>query len=106
MFLCELSMEYLAPWLPDKDLLLAEELLREVPKGHVLFQIPVSPIARRLDRDDVLFSILDGSDRFATVHLTWSSETNPAWPQTRIFESKEAWAEAVMKPDNAAFLDK
>ncbi len=63
---------------------LKAELAREVPAGHVLFGKSV--IAKAVGRhpDDVVFQLDDG--RYATVHLTWSQESDPQMPYTLVFE--------------------
>ena len=83
---------YRFPWHPiEASPGLAEELRREVPAGHRLFNLPVKAIARRSDCDDVLFQIEDGSGRVAVVHLTWRVESDTTWPFTGIYESLESW---------------
>jgi hypothetical protein len=72
------------------------ELRRELKPGHPLFGLPVAALARRYDQDDVLFELLDGSDRIAEVHLTWAGEKEkPPWPRTALFDNFAAWAEGV-----------
>lgn len=94
-------MLFLKPWYADNSESLASELLREVPRGHELYGIPVVAIARRYDRDDVLFALQDGTGRVATVHLTWQVETDSAWPKVRIFSGMPVWLEE-MKTENAS----
>ena len=87
-------MNYLEPWYALGENECAEleaELSRELPAGHVLKSIPVRCLARRQDRDDVLFKIADGSGRFTTVHLTWQVEREPTWPSVVIFQDAEQW---------------
>ena len=73
-------------------------------RGHVLFGLPVSPVARRQDRDDVLFTLEDGSGRVAVVHLTYKNETEPLWPRTSFFPDLDSWLQ-VMKSDHDEFCD-
>jgi hypothetical protein len=63
-----------------------------------LFGLSVVALARRYDRDDVLFELADG--RVAEVHLTWTGkpERDPCWPETTIFGSCALWIEERMKP--------
>ena len=79
-----------------------EELGRETAPSHVLSGAEVRAVARREDRDDVLFSLTDG--RWAIVHLTWSGrrETEPHWPRTQLFETWEA-VEAQLANDAAEY---
>jgi hypothetical protein len=95
-------MEYLEPWSISNDPRLADELGREVPPGHVLADLPVRARARRQDRDDVLFEILDGSGRFAQVHLSYQAESDPRWPTTAIFPTEADWLTRMVE-DHADF---
>jgi hypothetical protein len=64
-------MNYLEPWYALAEgecIALRAELTRELPPGHALQGIQVKCLARRQDRDDVLFELQDGSGRFASVH--------------------------------------
>ena len=65
----------------------AQELYKELGKEHILYDIQVKELARREECDDVLFLLLDGSERYAVVHLTWSGkkEKNPLYPLTRLY---------------------
>jgi hypothetical protein len=99
-------MEWLTPWhpIPDsEDFTL--ELIREVIKGHPLFQVPTKSIARRQDCDDVLFQIEDGSGRVAVVHLTWSMkpEPSPNSPHSVFYDSLQNWAREAMSHDHDEF---
>jgi hypothetical protein len=93
-------MEFVAPWFEDRNPKLVAELRREVCQGHVLFGVPLSALARRQDCDDVLFSLNDGTGRFAKVHLTYSKESNPTWPHSTIFDNWEHWSLAMMADHN------
>jgi hypothetical protein len=75
---------------------LEAELRRELKPGHPLYGLPVAAIGRHQAQDDVLFELLDGSGRFAAVHLTWAGEKEkPPWPGTALFHSFAEWAESV-----------
>jgi hypothetical protein len=80
----------------------AKELHDEVSESHVLFGIKTRSVARRQDCDDVLFELLDGSGRFAVVHLTYARhpELGPRWPETVVYGD---WTEflTVMNADAA-----
>lgn len=102
-------MKWLIPWHPlqdgaREDALLIE-LRREVCESHPLFGVAVRPLGSRQDCDDVLFSLLDGSNRFAVVHLPFAQhpESDPTWPKTRLFDSWEQFEREVMIPDNQDF---
>lgn len=67
------------------------ELARELGPEHSLYGQQVRAIARRLDRDDVVFAIRR-SPTVAEVHLTWSGRREPTdFPTTRIFASMLDW---------------
>ena len=70
---------------------LAVELTRELTEGHRLFDVSVRAVAVRKLRKDVLFW-LPADNRWAWVHLTWATETSPAWPSSEVVET---WHEAV-----------
>jgi hypothetical protein len=74
---------WMTPWVEVVNAAaLEEELRREVAAGHLLFGLPVTAVARRRDCDDVLFKVLDGTNRYAVVHLTWRGcpGNDPRWP--------------------------
>ena len=89
------DIEFLEPWFTTGNPEFVGELRRELPPGHVLFGVSVSAVARRYDRDEVLFALDDGSGRVAAVHLTYAREAQPTWPSTRLFDSLEAWTESM-----------
>jgi len=82
------TIELPGPWYwTDQDL--STQLDREINLDHPLKNISVKTIARRQDRDDVLFQLPDG--KYALVHLTWQQYPHPdsSWPTTNIFDSWE-----------------
>ena len=91
-------MEWPAPWLPiagGSSLAegLVAELGRELAPGHPLTGIPVVAAGRHGENDDALFRLLDGTDRVAVVHLTWSGHVEqPPWPVASLFEGFDDWA--------------
>jgi len=99
--------EWRDPWVPvskDHAPLLKGELSRELPAGHALYGHHARAIARRLDRDDVLF-LLDGGPCVAVVHLTYLSqpEQTPEWPWARVFANLEEWVQLCMLRDHAEY---
>ena len=98
------SIQWLEPWVPIETVQrksFEAELQREVKPGHLLYQVEVKAVARRLDCDDVLFALTNHSSALAVVHLTYSvSEVSPQWPHTLLFDSVEEWVENCMKPDH------
>jgi hypothetical protein len=85
-----------AGWIPvSEGAAFEKELAREMSDRHPLINRDVVAIAKRLDRDDVLFAAKDGT-YFAVVHLTWSSapDFHPNFSQTTMFHSLEEFASA------------
>lgn len=78
----------------------ATELYKEICAGHVLYGVKVKAVALRVDRDDVLFELVDQKCPLAVVHLTWRKETTPAWPSAKLFESWERWVRDEMIPSH------
>ena len=95
------SDQWLEPWAPidDGDRTLAGELASEVPPGHQLFGVDVDALAARLDCDDVLYR-LTPSQRLAVVHLTYTRESSPEWPQVELFDSFDDFRSQRMMPDH------
>jgi hypothetical protein len=89
-------MEWPEPWQPVEDpeegLALEAELARELSAPHPLYGLPVAVVGRRIDCDDVLFRLLDGTGRYALVHLTYCDGQEQApWPGTTLYERSEDW---------------
>lgn len=104
-------MEWLEPWWSTEDFdesfheTFRKQLELEVSLGHAMYQIPARLIARG-NGDDALFQILDGSERVAVVHLTWSkSQEHLPWPITSIYASIEEFIKEVMLLENKDWVD-
>lgn len=82
------------PWVPlTGDGKLEDEARREIGRGHVLWNKELRAIARRLDRDDVLFGLRQ-TPQVASVHLTWSGKReSPPWPSAVIYPTMLEWFE-------------
>ena len=78
---------------------LEAELRREVASPHPLFHRPLRAVARREDRDDVLFVPATGESPVHCVHLTWSVETDAKWPHTQSYDSIDAFLESWSNSD-------
>jgi len=90
--------DFLEPWfVPGAEAELARELGLNL--RHPLHSLKAHAIARRQDRDDVLFEINDHGFKLAVVHLTWrqGTETNPKWPATALFASWYQWIESMKR---------
>jgi hypothetical protein len=98
---------WLQPWEPLKHPVegLVRELQRELTEQHVLYGVPVIPLARRADQDDVLFATGDPSKPLAVVHLTWrgSTEIDPRWPITTTYRGWQDWIEHGLLPDHREY---
>lgn len=95
------DIELLEPWQRVNSAeALEAELARELHPGHRLHGRPgLRALARRADRDDVLFA---NETLAAVVHLTWAKETDPAWPSADLYPSLGEWVTQRMEPDHAA----
>jgi hypothetical protein len=67
-----------------------KELKREITFFHVLYWKKVNAIGIRTDRDDVLFEVLNGRNKYAVVHLTYAKERSRKFPLTRFYKD---WAD-------------
>jgi len=78
---------------------LADELYKELSVGHILSGEEFIAVAKRIDRDDVLFKLKNKPDTYAEVHLTWSGqpEKESHWPKTTIYPSCEEWARKMLR---------
>ncbi|MDQ6420472.1 hypothetical protein RB620_13595 [Paenibacillus sp. LHD-117] len=95
---------FLDPWQISKSEKFLVELRKEVCADHVLYNKILMIVARRRDRDEYLFRLIN-EGKFAQVHLTWRGavEPDPFWPVTELFDSFDVWAETVMKQDNLKY---
>lgn len=70
------------------DKVLNDELHREMPEGHILYQLATKVVAVcTVTHKDFVYVTDDPDKPIAIVHLTWSQETNPAWPRTQVISS-------------------
>ncbi len=100
-----IAINVLEPWVAvtgDRERQALElQLQQEAPPDHVLAGTHPHAVARRQDRDDVLFAL--GSERWAVVHLTWQgSQTDANWPRTTILEGR-GQLQALIERDAADF---
>jgi hypothetical protein len=98
------EIEWLEPWSAVTDEVmqarLERELVKEVGRGHVLFQRQVKTLARRYDRDDVLYAV-ENPSQLALVHLSYAAKPDrPPWPSTTLFDDLIGFIDARMKPDH------
>ena len=84
------------PVAPGAKQALEAELRREVTPGHLLYSVPVEAIARRVDCDDGLFAVA-GASAVAVVHLSYSPQIEPLWPDTQVFDNLAHWQKHAEK---------
>lgn len=75
---------------------LQNELHRELSSQHPLFACRAEALARREDRDDVLFKIDGVIFEYAVVHLTWRPEACPEFPWTTFYVTMDDWQAASL----------
>jgi hypothetical protein len=105
------QMEWLEPWWSTADAddsfheAWEQQLRLEICEDNPIFGIPARIIGRG-EGDDAVFELLDGSGRVAFVHLKWGKDRELGQFRTRgkVYESVEAFAEAVMRPDHDNWL--
>ena len=89
-------------WIPasgESATKLVAELHRELPASHQLYGRQVHAVARRQDRDDVLFRSLSDDGPVFCVHLTWSVETDPKWPWTETYDGYDDFLERCSREE-------
>ena len=82
-------MERLGQWRDveaNEATALQAELKRELCPDHPLYGMDAKPWLICWPDKDVAFTLSDG--RVALVHLTFETETSPAYPFCRVFSSK------------------
>lgn len=97
-------MEWLAPWRPiagEEATGLERVLRREVGHNHEVHGLRVRALARRVDCDDVLFAVEDGTGRVVNVHLTWTQDPPERFPCpiATFFSSFDVWRRDGMQSD-------
>lgn len=86
----------------EESAFLWNELQKELPKGHILFHIPLKVIAtQNYVTDNILCKHLSEPDRYTVVHLTWSTktETNENFPAVEVDGSFEDFLNYEKKLD-------
>lgn len=102
------KLELLEPWEAVDDLaaVLKNELAKELHENHDLFQKPLQAIAKRIDRDDVLFQLSE-EEKYAVVHLTWKAkqEDSAEYPTTEFYNHWTDLYEQRILPDYRDWVD-
>lgn len=100
----DINKELPEPWyLSSVDL--TEQLFREISKNHILFAKSLKTIARRQDKDDVLFQIENDQFKYVVEHLTWSKTQQPdkRWPTAKLYKDwNDLYANRIVT-DNVIF---
>ena len=107
------NIEFLTPWqviadsgeAANRAAHLSIRPQSEVPSKHILYGLKATAVAARIDRDDVLFELEGRDTPLAVVHMTWKKETDPRWPDTRLFKNWEAWIREEMIPAHEEYCD-
>lgn len=101
----EPNSQFIEPWIQETSNAFIKELIKELSNEHILFGEELEVVARRIDKDDVLYKFKQLDDKYVQVHLTWKmdKELNPNWPKSTIYSSLEEWINNVMKLDNKEF---
>ena len=97
--------EFLEPWIPETSMIFLEELHKEISENHILYGVNLDVIARREDKDEVLYQYKTNPHKYVQVHLTWKmdKEIDPRWPRTREFNSFDHWVNEVMLINNKGY---
>jgi uncharacterized protein (UPF0128 family) len=84
------DLDQFPPWQKtDNGEFFEAELKKEMTFFHPLKRKKLKAIGIRTDRDDVLFKLMDGSGRYAVVHLTYNKENSRTFPSTKFYENWE-----------------
>ena len=99
--------KFLEPWIPETSKTFLEELHKEISENHILYGADLDVIARREDKDEVLYQYKANPDKCVQVHLTWKmdKQIDSKWPKTREFNSFDDWVNEVMLIDNKEYED-
>lgn len=97
----------LEPWVPETSRVFLEELHKEVSENHILYGADLVVIARREDRDEVLFQFKANPEKCVQVHLTWrmDKEIDSRWPKAREYNTFDDWVNEVMLIDNKEYKE-
>ena len=102
------DLELLEPWESVDDLAtgLENELAKELHSDHNLFGKTVKAVAKRIDRDDVLFQLSE-ENKYAVVHLTWKGrqEDIAQYPTTKFYSHWTDLYEQRVLPDHKDWID-
>jgi hypothetical protein len=71
---------------PEQAVIHHAELCRELPRGHLLYGVPVEVVAHREGTDDILCRHVNDTDRFTVIHLSWlmREEIGPNHPTVEV----------------------
>jgi hypothetical protein len=59
----------------ERSKVLSDELIKELPPCHLLYEVPVNVVAHREGTDDILCHHIEAPQRFTVIHLSWIGKT-------------------------------
>jgi hypothetical protein len=84
------DLSLLEPWQQtDNPSFYEKELRKEVTFFHPLYWKKVRAVGIRTDRDDVLFEVLNGQNKYVVVHLTYAKERTRKFPTAHFYRDWE-----------------
>lgn len=94
------NLKFLAPYQEEieeeQEQSLLQELALELPEGHFLQGKKLELLAQRMDKDEIVLALEEGS--IAVVHLTWTGKTElTAYPTTRVYKNEKAFWQQEMR---------
>ena len=102
-------MDFKTPWEsiseypPENGEAMTRQARKEFSFFHPLRWKTLTTLARRRDRDDVLFQLGDGP-KVAVVHLTWSDrKASSGYPASEIFDDLSDFLTTKMEADHLDF---
>lgn len=99
---------WLPPWAGVGDVAdsLETEVGKELSERHTLRGATVRAIGKRTDCDDVLYA-MQGDNRLAVVHLTWSGLTEPDdnYPASDMYHDWQDWVDRCLLPEYRRYRD-
>ncbi|MFT3705236.1 MAG: hypothetical protein QM802_22910 [Agriterribacter sp.] len=94
----QIDKKFPLPWqVIDDSALYEKELKKEVRFFHPLKWKKVRAVAKRMDRDDIIFEVQSGLYQYAVVHLTWKKEYSRTFPITQLYiDWKEIYKKRII----------
>lgn len=101
--------QFLRPWVPiapEFASTFEAQLVSELRPDSPLFGVPCRAIAKRIDRDDVLFEVNLPDAQYAHVDLLWAPPPDdlPGAPLVVLFRDWEDFCSREMGPEHEDWL--